>query len=179
MARRTPTHLGAISFRFSRDGTIPLSFDVLGCFRHQDDLAGCMYELPPPKLKCKSCGDTTYELLQLSVQMQVCDTCQLAVHEAFTLRHSGAFANNWRDRGPPPEKRRLHRPATTSESMAVYRRDSFTCRYCRVPGGQLTVDHVDPNGDNLIDNFATACQSCNSSKGSRTPEQAGMELLDA
>lgn len=38
---------------------------------------------------------------------------------------------------------------------------------------------VDPQhiGSDLADNLVTACRSCNSSKGSRTPEQAGMTLV--
>ena len=44
------------------------------------------------------------------------------------------------------------------------------CAYC---GDELasTVDHVDPDGGDEPDNLASACGSCNTSKGHRTPQQ--------
>ncbi|MDY6785278.1 MAG: HNH endonuclease [Cyanobacteriota bacterium] len=61
----------------------------------------------------------------------------------------------------------------------VLRRDLHRCQYC---GSQkkLTLDHVIPRskgGKHRWDNIATACESCNSKKGDRTPQQAGMTLL--
>lgn len=67
----------------------------------------------------------------------------------------------------------------------VKERDGNKCRYC---GGQVewndrrgsnggTYDHVDPEGANSEDNLVVACRGCNSRKGGRTPEEAGMELL--
>lgn len=68
---------------------------------------------------------------------------------------------------------------------AVRARDGDFCRYCGkrvnwndrkgVDGG--TYDHVDPDGDNTLENIVVACRSCNSKKKGRTPEQAGMPLL--
>lgn len=53
------------------------------------------------------------------------------------------------------------------------------CRYCG--GGEyLAVDHVVPRcqgGGDELSNLVVACKSCNSRKGGRTPEQAGMVLL--
>ncbi len=64
-------------------------------------------------------------------------------------------------------------------------RDGSLCRYCakRVnfddhrsdDGG--TYDHVNPDGDNALDNVVVACRGCNILKGERTPAEAGMELL--
>ena len=64
-------------------------------------------------------------------------------------------------------------------------RDDDRCRYCAVvvdfadrrglTGG--TYDHVDPAEGNTAENLVVACRSCNSAKGSRTPEEAGMRLL--
>ncbi len=68
---------------------------------------------------------------------------------------------------------------------AVRERDGDACRYCgkpiqwhdrRGPGG-ATYDHIDPNGDNTIENVVVACRSCNSKKQDATPEQVGMKLL--
>jgi len=64
----------------------------------------------------------------------------------------------------------------------LFRRDNHQCMYC----GQffsksvLTRDHIVPKaqgGPDVWTNVITSCKSCNHSKGARTPEQAGMELL--
>ena len=60
---------------------------------------------------------------------------------------------------------------------AALERDGV-CRYC---GGDddLTIDHIVPRcqgGGDELRNLAVACRPCNSRKGGRTPEQAGMVL---
>ena len=56
-------------------------------------------------------------------------------------------------------------------------RDDYTCRYC---GGDADcVDHVVPvsqGGLDTLDNAVAACTECNSAKGARTPEEAGIAL---
>jgi 5-methylcytosine-specific restriction endonuclease McrA len=74
--------------------------------------------------------------------------------------------------------------------IEVYRRDQGLCRYCGgrpVEGAdgpdELEFDHVDPdptlepNNGNFADNLVTSHKSCNTRKGQRTPEEAGMPLL--
>lgn len=66
----------------------------------------------------------------------------------------------------------------------IRERDQDLCRYCGVEvkwndrrgpyGG--TYDHVEPDGPNADWNLVVACRGCNSSKGSRTPDQAGIQL---
>lgn len=63
----------------------------------------------------------------------------------------------------------------------VLSRDGFTCQYCGAKPElrQLTFDHVVPRsqgGATTWENIATACAECNSKKGGRTPEQAGIKL---
>ncbi len=77
------------------------------------------------------------------------------------------------DRAP----RRRIRPSRRN----VFARDEFRCQYCRtrLPGPQLTVDHVQPRargGKDEWTNLVTACLPCNDKKGDRTPEGAGMPL---
>lgn len=58
-------------------------------------------------------------------------------------------------------------------------RDRHQCRYCGIrvnwdnkngrTGG--TYDHIDPDGDNSIDNVVVACRGCNSDKRDRTVEE--------
>lgn len=64
----------------------------------------------------------------------------------------------------------------------VYIRDNFTCQYCgnRMPGRDLTLDHVVPaskNGAKTWNNVVAACRPCNQKKGNRTPHAARMPLL--
>lgn len=69
---------------------------------------------------------------------------------------------------------------------AVRDRDGNRCRYCgakvrwtdrRGPAG-ATYDHVIPRGPNTVENLVVACRRCNTVKGGRTPEEAGMPLLE-
>jgi len=62
---------------------------------------------------------------------------------------------------------------------AVFRRDGYSCRYCGSTD-YLSIDHVVPRhqgGSDDEPNLVVACRSCNSRKGARTPEQAGMRPL--
>ena len=64
----------------------------------------------------------------------------------------------------------------------LFRRDNNVCLYCgkRYVNSDLSRDHVVPTvkgGKDVWTNVVTACKSCNSHKGGRTPEQANMPLL--
>lgn len=66
---------------------------------------------------------------------------------------------------------------------AILKRDYYTCQYCGYAGTppQLGVDHIMPRsrgGSNTFDNCVTSCHPCNIKKGSRTPEEAGMKLMN-
>ncbi len=70
-------------------------------------------------------------------------------------------------------------PLTNRE---LFLRDARLCMYCgsRHKDGALTRDHVRPmsrGGADRWSNVVTACRSCNTRKGDRTPEEAGMPLL--
>ena len=63
----------------------------------------------------------------------------------------------------------------------LLRRDAHTCQYCGA-AERLTLDHVLPRsrgGTDAWDNLVAACTRCNSRKGNRTPEEAGMPLARA
>lgn len=78
------------------------------------------------------------------------------------------------------------RPVKTGVKFSrtnVHLRDKFRCQYCgkRFKMSQLNYDHVVPRaqgGRTVWDNIATSCYECNSQKANRTPEQAGMMLLN-
>ena len=89
---------------------------------------------------------------------------------------------------PMPAVIRVKRKVTVARSrirfsrINVFMRDGFRCQYCGARGtyGSLTFDHVVPRsqgGRTEWNNILTACGSCNSKKGSRTPTQAGMKPL--
>lgn len=64
----------------------------------------------------------------------------------------------------------------------LYARDRYRCQYCgrRFSNGELTYDHVIPvshGGPKTWENIVTCCISCNRRKGDRTPEEAGLKLL--
>lgn len=68
-----------------------------------------------------------------------------------------------------------------SRRMLFYR-DQGKCQYCskEVSIHKFTVDHVLPkskNGKTNWRNVVVSCNTCNSKKRDRTPEEAGMSLL--
>lgn len=79
-------------------------------------------------------------------------------------------------------RRYIRRPNTFAvpfNRRNVLRRDSFTCQYCGSTEN-LTLDHVMPRsrgGRHEWTNVITACRDCNQRKGSRTPEEAQMPLI--
>ncbi|UJA18748.1 HNH endonuclease [Thermoleophilia bacterium SCSIO 60948] len=71
--------------------------------------------------------------------------------------------------------RDVHRRKITRK--AVLARDSYTCQYCGVEGGGLTVDHVIPRsrgGGSAWDNIVASCAPCNRKKGNRLPREIAM-----
>lgn len=71
-------------------------------------------------------------------------------------------------------------PPLTNTSL--FRRDQNICLYCgnQFHDRDLTRDHIQPRSRGGRDtwlNVVTACRRCNQFKGSRTPEQCGLELL--
>lgn len=65
-------------------------------------------------------------------------------------------------------------------------RDDSTCQYCntKLPLKKTTIDHVIPKSSfdkkenaHTWNNVVIACSKCNTKKGSKTLEQAGMKLL--
>ncbi|MCD6116054.1 HNH endonuclease [bacterium] len=62
----------------------------------------------------------------------------------------------------------------------IIRRDNHKCQYCGTSEEPLTVDHIIPRvrgGKDTWENLVCACMRCNTKKGDRTPEEAGMKLL--
>ena len=73
-------------------------------------------------------------------------------------------------------------PTPALTNTALFARDAHLCLYCgrECHRPQLTRDHVLPvsrGGRDVWENVVAACFQCNSRKGNRTPQQAGMPLL--
>ncbi|HUG85995.1 MAG TPA: HNH endonuclease [Euzebya sp.] len=70
-----------------------------------------------------------------------------------------------------------YRRRATLTRRGVFIRDDHTCQYCGRPAENI--DHVHPrsrHGAHEWENVVAACTRCNSKKGDRTPEEAGMVL---
>lgn len=77
---------------------------------------------------------------------------------------------------------RITDPSPALNNAALFARDQWICLYCGADGRRqtLTRDHVVPTskgGKDAWENVVAACIACNSRKGNRTPQQAGMPLL--
>ncbi|WP_460763679.1 HNH endonuclease [Lysobacter fragariae] len=73
-------------------------------------------------------------------------------------------------------------PTPALTNVALFARDAHLCLYCghEFSRPSLTRDHVLPvskGGKDTWENVVAACFHCNSRKGNRTPQQAGMPLL--
>lgn len=85
--------------------------------------------------------------------------------------------------GSHPDAHRFYdRYTPPLSNRALFRRDENLCLYCgdQFPDRQLSRDHVKPLARDGVDTWAnvvSACKRCNNHKGSRTPEEAGMQLL--
>ena len=93
----------------------------------------------------------------------------ITVHSIVAVKHS--------QRGPG-----YLRSVPPLNNHELFRRDGNLCMYCgdEHSEGALTRDHVVPlsrGGRDVWSNVVSACKSCNTRKGGRTPEQAHMPLL--
>ena len=65
----------------------------------------------------------------------------------------------------------------------IFQRDKYMCQYCgkKFKKNILTRDHIIPKdrgGKDTWSNIVACCWDCNQYKRNRTPEQAGMQLLN-
>lgn len=77
---------------------------------------------------------------------------------------------------------RLPRNEVKFNRRNIFARDKNICQYCgkRHPTSELSFDHVIPRsmgGKSVWKNIVCACTGCNVKKGGRTPQQAGMKLV--
>lgn len=96
---------------------------------------------------------------------------EIPVNAIIATHGSHPDAHRFYDRYTPPLSNR-----------ALFRRDENLCLYCGVQfrDCDLSRDHVHPISQGGVDTWAnvvTACKRCNNHKGSRKPEEAGMQLL--
>ena len=78
-------------------------------------------------------------------------------------------------------KNNLTATLTTEQWQWLCKQTDQHCIYCGQMPDNLAQEHVIPvkqNGGYTIENIRPACKSCNSKKGAKTPEQAGMKLIE-
>jgi len=73
--------------------------------------------------------------------------------------------------------------STAFSRKALIKRDKSTCQFCaiKLPAAHVTIDHVIPKaqgGGTSFLNCVVSCKSCNNKKGGKTPEQAGMTIIN-
>ena len=75
---------------------------------------------------------------------------------------------------------RRPQPRLRLNRREVFARDQHRCQYCGRHGLDLTLDHIKPRhrgGCHEWENIVAACQGCNHRKAGRSPQEAGMRLL--
>ena len=107
---------------------------------------------------------------------------------ATTEEENGAFLHSARMAIRVPsvirltEFRRIPYQTRALSRKNILMRDRYTCQFCGriLPAHELTIDHVIPRsrgGQTDWDNVVACCQRCNTAKGDRFPEEAGLRLL--
>lgn len=123
-----------------------------------------------------------------SQQYNFASWSELSRHKAQFCPDDHTFITTVRDRLMIPAIIRLlrsnrsmpHRTRLTRRN--IYTRDGNTCQYCgkEFSTYDLNLDHVIPRcqgGRSTWGNLVCSCIPCNTMKGGRTPEQAGMTLI--
>ena len=80
------------------------------------------------------------------------------------------FEHRLRDRQRQELRREAQGPGWERLRLQVFQRDHYTCRYCGEPTTNPHCDHVEPiahGGMTTPESLATACPTCNISKGAR------------
>ncbi len=77
---------------------------------------------------------------------------------------------------------RLPRNEVKFNRRNLFARDKSRCQYCgrKRPTAELSLDHVIPKtlgGKSAWENIVCSCTECNVRKGGRTPQEAGMALI--
>jgi hypothetical protein len=147
-----------------------------------------------------SSGNLTDGFVPAGMIVRFCGDPDTAVRELISrglwMRTRGGYQfHDWPDWNQTKEVVKAKRSANARRQAlfrdpelkkAVRDRDQDHCRYCGTQvlwgGGRSpiagTYDHVDPGGENVLGNLVVSCLSCNSKKGARPLDQAGMTLLE-
>jgi hypothetical protein len=132
------------------------------------------------------CNSRNTQEIGKRLRLYVCDDCARSL---ITMHFTGL---EFGVPGGPviqPEKLQVGIPGmpqaqvqrTLTIKEQIRQRDGDRCRYCYSPHPPLTLDHVIPKcqgGKGGLVNLVLACKACNLEKGGRTPEEAGMPLLE-
>ena len=78
--------------------------------------------------------------------------------------------------------RRIPRQNRSVSRKGLLLRDGNRCQYCgrKYEARELTIDHVTPksrHGGSTWENLVACCFPCNNSKGDRTPQEWGVQLI--
>ena len=98
-------------------------------------------------------------------------------------KYRKANSDKTRENNQRARARKASLPATltTDQWRWLCEQTDQRCIYCGGKSDSLAQEHVIPvkqNGGYTIENIRPACKSCNSKKGAKTPEQAGMKLIE-
>ncbi len=111
--------------------------------------------------------------------------CLIVSGKANMVQDGRGMVRTVRNAFPAPSIIRLEqmikrpRPKVKLNKQEIFRRDNYTCQYCRKKSNTLTIDHIIPRrlgGSYSWENLVAACPTCNHRKGGRTLQQANMKL---
>lgn len=127
--------------------------------------------------QCALCGEFSLESHAGRTGDHICADCCETFWESWEYARSGEYP--WsRTQSVKASSRASIPPALR---RAIFERDGYRCRYCGGYHGGLVLEHVMPwsrGGTDTADNLVTACVPCNQKKSNRTPDEAGMPLLE-
>lgn len=137
-------------------------------------------------VRCSECGLSTDETVfkmavWKDVEMALCSQCIAKLGfglEGHYFRDIVLAIAGQSENATPVSQQKGKIP--DSLRRQVIERDGFRCRYCGETVNRPQLDHVTPEsrgGPTSLNNLVVSCKRCNSAKGPRTPDEAGMALL--
>lgn len=123
-------------------------------------------------LMCLRCKDELHKLNDEHIAFALRITSEQLAETKICLVDAGFIDDKWClidwNRSQSPDRPPTHVWRVIRDR--IFRRDDFTCTYCRQRGGKLECDHIIPvskGGSHEDDNLTTSCFTCNRDKSDK------------
>ncbi len=147
---------------------------VIRVWGHCQTRRATEFEVPPAGLKaiCRAPHDAAM-FEQAMIEAGFIERAGALLRVPKWADHNAAIVRSWNREGRELD---VAQSEWLRLRTAIFERDGYRCVYCGNDDKSLDCDHVKPlskGGKSAPENLATACYSCNRSKGAKTLEEWG------